>query len=495
MKNKNLVLLLALLVSIDNMVFSQYIRFRKTIGSTGYDFGMSAQQTTDKGYIIGGSTSSFGNGTSDIYLLKTDSMGIAKWQRTYGGINIDRGTCVRQTTDKGFIISGYTNSIGAGGYDAYLIKTDSMGVKQWEKTYGGSDWDFANCVEQTNDGGYIICGSTYSYGKGKQDFYLLKTNQSGDTLWTRTYGGINDEEAKSVIQTSDGGFLLTGYTKSMGDTLGDFYTVKTNALGDTLWTNRFGGPQEDFSNDVLEKTAGGYIVGGGTKSFGNGDSDGIIVKISTAGISDTIYTIGLAGFEEFESITQRSDGKIAMVGTTTSFGNANGVGDIYFVILNNQLSFYNSNTYGSLESDIGYSIEKTSDRGFIICGITKGYNSNGLEDIYLIKTDTLGNTTSTVVNVVTDIETANMPNSETITIYPNPADKILHLVINFPIEDEPLITITDIIGRKYFCKEIKTINNSTINIDFPTSEFKNGMYFMNIQNKNFIKTKELIINH
>lgn len=493
---KNILILLILLIGFDNIAFSQYIRFRKTIGSIGYDFGMSAQQTNDKGYIIGGSTTSFGNGSTDIYLIKTDSMGIAKWHQTYGGINIDRGMSIKQTNDNGYIISGYTNSYGAGGYDAYLIKTDSIGNKQWEKTYGGNDWDFVNCVEQTDDGGYILCGSTYSFGKGNQDFYLLKTNPSGDTLWTRTYGGVKDDEAKSVIQTTDGGFLLTGYTKSMGDTLGDFYTVKTNALGDTLWTNKFGGIEIDYGNDVLESANGGYFIGGETKSFGAGNSDGIIVKISNTGISGTTILIGGANFDNIESIVEASDGKIAMVGTTFSLGNANGVGDVYFLILNSNLSFYNSNTYGSLESDIGYSIEETNDRGFIMCGITKGYNSNSLEDIYLIKTDTLGNTTTSVGVVVTNVENINSLDPESIALYPNPADQTVHLIINSSIEDELLLTITDIIGRKHFYKEIKTtINKGTINIDIPTSDLKNGMYFINIQNKNLNRTEPFIVNH
>ena len=497
---KNFVKSIVFIFIILSSYFSnaQVVKFRKVIGNSGYDYGMSAKQTSDKGYIIGGSTSSFGNGTSDVYLVKTDSLGIALWQKTFGGINIDRGMCVRQTNDKGFIVTGYTNSYGAGGYDVYLIKTDSTGIEQWEKTYGGTDWDFANCVEQTTDGGYIICGSTYSYGKGNVDCYLIKTNSSGDTLWTKTFGGVNEDIANSVVQTSDGGYILTGTTKSMGDTLGDFYTVKTNAFGDTLWTNIFGGSNLDYGNDVLESINGGYIVGGETQSFSYivGSSDGIIEKISVSGQTGATYSTGFSSplFDNIVSITEDNIGRIAMIGMTTSLGYG-APGDVYFNIVDSNFNWINSNTYGSPAYDIGYSIENTNDRGFIVCGITEGYNSNGLDNIYLIKTDTLGTTTTTVDIEVTSVETVNSPSNESIILYPNPADKMIHLILKSTFEDEFLITITDIIGRQYFSQKGKIIRNNPININLSTHDFKNGMYFMSIQNNNSIQTKQFIINH
>ncbi len=158
------------------------VKFRKVIGNTGYDDGYSVQQTHDKGYIIGGATSSFGSGSTDMYAVKTDSMGIPRMHQPLGGINIERGYSIKETTDHGYIFLGYTNSYGAGGYDFYLVKMDSALIPQWTKTYGGTDWDFGYSVKQTADGGYILCGSTFSYGKGDQDYYLVRTDAGGDTL-------------------------------------------------------------------------------------------------------------------------------------------------------------------------------------------------------------------------------------------------------------------------------------------------------------------------
>ncbi|MCW7071423.1 MAG: hypothetical protein OCU12_03690 [Methanophagales archaeon] len=146
----------------------------KTFGGSDYDFAMSVQQTTDGGYIIAGSTDSYGAGSYDFWLVKTDSDGNKEWDKTFGGSDYDWAESVQQTTDGGYIIAGFTRSYGAGDRDFWLVKTDANGNKEWDKTFGGSDYDFASSVQQTADGGYIIAGSTASYGAGDKDFWLVK---------------------------------------------------------------------------------------------------------------------------------------------------------------------------------------------------------------------------------------------------------------------------------------------------------------------------------
>jgi hypothetical protein len=481
-------IILVLLINSISIAIGQSVKFRKVIGNSGYDYGVSAQQTFDKGYIVGGSTSSFGNGNSDIYLLKTDSLGIPKLQKMFGGINIDRGTCVKQTSDKGYVILGYTNSFGTGGYDVYLVKTDSLLDTLWTKTYGGTDWDFGNCVEQTTDGGYIICGGTYSYGKGDEDYYLIKTNMNGDTVWTKTFGGTHEDVAKSVIQTSDGGYILTGYSKSMGDTLGDFYTIKTNQFGDTTWTNKYGGIKADYANDILENRYGGYLIGGETKSFGAGDFDAIILKISSLGITDSSKTDGGPNYDGITSITERADGKIAATGISKSFGFVNGNGDMYFYVFNPDWSYFTSNTFGTYYSDWGYSIENTNDKGFILCGNTNGFN-NHLDDVYLVKTDSMGLSTpegSESVSIVGILE--NKKSDRSIFIYPNPVKDLLKLAIQNST-GEVSIKIFNVVGE-----EIKSIaGNSTLSIN--VLDIPNGIYFIMITTKDFSGSQKLIIQH
>jgi hypothetical protein len=149
------------------------------------------------------------------------------WTRTYGGIGEELAYSVQQTADGGCVVSGYTESFGAGVSDFYLVKTDSQGDTVWTRTYGGGYADYGRSVQQTTDGGYVVAGYTYSFGAGSSDFYIVRTNTQGDTLWTRTYGGSSGDYACSVQQTADGGYVVAGYTRSFGAGSLDFYLVKT----------------------------------------------------------------------------------------------------------------------------------------------------------------------------------------------------------------------------------------------------------------------------
>ncbi|MBJ59735.1 MAG: hypothetical protein CMP64_04050, partial [Flavobacteriales bacterium] len=215
-------------------------------GGEGNDEGFSVQQTTDGGYIIGGCTSSYGNGSYDVYLLKTDGSGNEQWSQTFGGIEDDRGWSIQQTTDGGYIITGVTNFWGANGSsDVYLIKTDDNGNEQWSQTFGGTNSDAGNSVQQTIDGGYIISGRTRSYVNGSNadvDVYLIKTDGNGNELWSQTYGGTEGDYGASVQQTSDEGYIITGYTRSYGNGNGyDVYLIKTDGGGNEQWSQTFGG--------------------------------------------------------------------------------------------------------------------------------------------------------------------------------------------------------------------------------------------------------------
>jgi len=163
--------------------------------------------------------------------FKTSVKAMITFERTYGGINSDLGYSVQQTQDGGYIIAGETESYGAGLIDVYLIKTDSLGDTLWTRTFGGTSWDYGRSVAQTSDGGYIITGYTWSYGAGYADVYLIKTDPLGNTLWTRTFGGIDGDVGYSIQQTSDGGYIITGKTNSYGAGSDDVYLIKTDTLG------------------------------------------------------------------------------------------------------------------------------------------------------------------------------------------------------------------------------------------------------------------------
>ena len=231
-------------------------------------------------FIIAGTTFSFPaweDGTA-VYLIKTDSSGIEQWSKAFGGRSHEfkSGNSVQQTDDGGFIIAGRTSSID-GDRDVYLIKTDGNGNEQWSKTFGGSGHDSGQSVQQTDDGGFIIAGRTSSID-GVSDVYLIKTDSSGIEQWSKTFGGSYFDDAFSVKQTDDGGFVIIGSTRaSFGFDAVDVYLIKTDGSGNEQWSKTFGGSYFDSGNSVQQTDDGGFIIAGRTFSFGAGGQDVYIV--------------------------------------------------------------------------------------------------------------------------------------------------------------------------------------------------------------------------
>jgi len=291
----------------------------KTFGGAGGDYGSSLQVTSDGGYIITGRTE-YANGDKDVYLIKTDANGDSLWTKTYGGTSVDFGLFVKQTTDGGFIIAGATESFGNGGRDAFLIKTDSIGIEQWAQSFGGTAFDVGNCVQQTTDGGYIKIGGTNSFGNGNRDAYLIKTDGNGVEQWNQTFGGVDFDLGSNVKQTTDGGYIITGRTVSFGAGNKDVYLVKTDASGVEQWYQTFGGSAFDLGTCVDQTTDGGYIICGGTDSYGAGARDVFLIKTDGNGVEQWNETFGGSSFEIANSVQLTSDGSYIIIGGTESFG-------------------------------------------------------------------------------------------------------------------------------------------------------------------------------
>ncbi len=364
-------------------------RWIKTFGGIANDICLSVEQTFDAGYIIAGWTSSYGTEKADFWLIKTDNNGIEEWNRTFGGTDYDYGESVQQTTDGGYIITGITNfSYNTGYGDFWLIKTNNIGIEEWNRTFGGTNVDWPHSVQQTTDGGYIIMGVTNSFELDNEDIYLVKTDADGTKVWDKTFGGISQDLGYSAQQTSDQGYIITGGTYSSNTNSYDIWLIKTNINGDETWNRTYGGISGDNGYSVQQTSDGGYIVIGYTYSFSAGKEDIWLIKTDKSGNKLWDNTFGGINHDGGYSVQQTSDGGYIITGYTDSFDAGN-----YNVWLiktdNNGIEEWNR-TFGETNTDDnGRSIQQTSDDGYIILGSTKSYDT-GDYNVLLIKTDSKG---------------------------------------------------------------------------------------------------------
>ncbi len=346
------------------------------------DYAYAVRPTPDEGYIVAGTTKPSAAGNENVYLMKTDSNGDTLWTRTYGGAGDDQGRSVQRIPGGGYIIGGWTESFDGGYGDFYLIRTDSNGDTLWTRVYGGERSDYGYCLDQTPDGGYIIGGYASSFGAIDADVYLVRTDSNGDTLWTRTYGGANHDECQSVRYTPDGGYISVGSTSSFGAGGYDVYLIKTDADGDTLWTKAIGGGSADRGYSVDLTSDGGYIIAGYTGSFGAGASDIYLVRTDADG--DTIWTrtYGDSASDVAYSVHQAPGGGYIIAGYTDSFGA--GSRDVYLIRTDALGNALWTHTFGGVQADHGRSVETTGDGGYIVAGDI-GHPSTLRADVYLIR--------------------------------------------------------------------------------------------------------------
>jgi len=359
-------------------------QFLWVYGGTEGDEPRFIQQTTDGGYIVTGSTQSFGAGSSDIWILKLSSAGDVEWQKTYGGNASEGVGSIQQTADGGYIVAGCTYSFGAGDADFWILKLSSTGDVEWQKTYGGSSEDGANSIsiQQTADGGYIVAGRTISFGAGSEDIWILKLSSTGDVEWQKTYGGNALELVSSIQQTADGGYIVASWTSSFGAGSTDFWILKLSSTGDVEWQKTYGGNDIDKAFSIQKTEDGGYIVAAYTFSFGAGSEEIWILKLSSTGDVEWQKTYGGNSADAVYSIQQTADGGYIVAGYTFSFGA--GEVDIWVLKLFSNGDVEWQKTYGGNDFDSARSIQQTADGGYIVAGGTRSFGS-GSSDFLILK--------------------------------------------------------------------------------------------------------------
>lgn len=508
------------------------VAFQKIFGGVNIDSSSCVQQTTDGGYIIVGTTSSFGSGLKDIYLIKTNVDADTLWTKTYGELGNwnEVGLFVQQTTDTGYIITGYTD-ISNPSHNTCLIKTDANGNLVWAKKFGSllGGYSEGKCVKQTSDSGYIITGyikdTSVSNGTG---IFLLKTDSNGTIQWKKVlFDSSGNEDGLSLAITADGSYIITGYTYSYGAGGADVCLIKTDNNGTVLWAKTYGGVNDDIGNSVQQTTDGGYIITGKTESFGSSGSDVYLIKTDSSGVSLWTKTYGGTSADFGYSVKQTIDGGYIVIGSTYSFGAGNY--DVYLIKTNSTGVIVWTKSFGTVSYEHGYFVQQTIDSGYIIVGIMNPINP----DVYLIKTDANGNSgcnqgspmsiSNSVVSIATSLSIVSSAQSGTtgvctpilgsggttttscfstsisettsnmiFNIYPNPAQSQITIEFDLAETKNTFIEIKNILGQT-----IKTISNYAFvrgnnKIEIDISEFSKGLYFVQLQSENRITSKKII---
>lgn len=418
------------------------IQWQKALGGSSIEEANSVQQTSDGGYIVAGTAASSdgdatgGHGSFDYWIIKLDSSGNIQWKKMLGGSMVEHAHSIRQTTDSGYIIAGYSNSVNGditgnhGSEDFWIVKLDQSGNLQWQKSLGGGDKDSAYSIQQTSDGGYITIGVSLSTNgdatgnHGNYDIWVVKLNASGSIQWQKSLGGSNDDTAYTIRQTSDGGYIFAGTSSSndgdvIGNTGSNMWIVKLNNTGNIQWQKIYGTNEfYEVPLSIIQTSDHNYVIGINMEDAANSKYNVTILKIDSAGNS-----------------------------------------------------LWEKNIDGTPMKAVS-SLEETTDGGLIFAGYADDYTDS---DFWIVKLAPAGTLAAAEIN----------KHNTSTTFYPNPAKDVVYIS---PLPDETTISILDMAGRKVFSQKY---NEEKISI--PITQIPNGMYLIQVQHKGKIIISDKLI--
>ena len=487
------------------------IEWQKSLGGSFNDGATSISQTTDGGYIMGGySLSNDGdvtenNGSGDYWVVKLNQTGNIEWQKSMGGSSFEAVSSIKQTQEGGYIIAGTTESNNGdvtgnhGGQDYWIVKLDAVGNMQWHKSFGGSSDDYAESIEQTEDAGYIVAGYSASNdgdvtgNNGSIDYWIVKLSSTGDLQWQKSLGGSNWDFANSIKQTSDGGYIVAGSSGSNnGDVTGnnggdDFWIAKLNEVGNLQWQKSLGGSGNDFAQSIVQTADGGYIIAGqsdsnnGDVTGNHGEADYWIVKLNIAGELQWQKSLGGSLNDGARNIQQTPDGGYVIAGHSNSndgdvTGN-HGETDYWVVKLNTTGELQWQKSLGGSSGEAAYSIKWTSDGGYIIAGLSGSTDGDisgnqGSEDCWIVKLEP-------------DPLSLNEFDSQ-INIFPNPVSSVLNISANEPIKS---VSVYNQLGQEVMAS---SHFESTLQLDM--SGLPSSLYFVEITTDKSRESFKIIVN-
>jgi hypothetical protein len=391
--------------------------WKRVYGGFDVDYAYDAVLTDDGGVVVVGSTGSFGNGNSDVYLFKVDEFGVRQWSTTLGSAALEVGNAIILMNDGGFTIVGSTNATPSGDYDGLVMRVSPDGQLLWQRNLGGGAWDFLYSVDRTDDDGVFVAGVSYSsFSAGEA--WVVRLNSSGEELWTLGYGGEGFSQANSVCSTIDGGGVITGaLAATNSDT--NALVLKFDSNSNVQWANSYGGDQLDIGRHIINTLDGGYSVLGISRSFGT-VTEQYHFKLGPDGSLEWERNWGQIADQEGYEHLQLPNADYASIGFVTQ-GGAGGK-DMFLLKSDPNGQFLFGQTQGGVDDEIGYAILRT-DGGYLMCGITASYGA-GMWDVFLVRTNEVGFTDSDDVIASFDpLSTPELTRSyPALSLYPNPCN-------------------------------------------------------------------------
>ena len=452
----------------------------KTFPGIYSDIARQVQPTSDGGYIIAGESESFGPGIWSVYVVKTDSAGEVEWNKTYGGANFDFPYAIRQTTDGGYIVGTYTTSFPPSGTNLRLIKLDEAGDTVWTAVLPNSNGKIVNtasCIVQAPDGGFLIAGYGWTPPYANQ-ICVFKTDPAGALLWNKNYGGSSDDFGAAIQSTNDGNFILAGYTYSFGSGQCDGYLIKIDQQGDTIWTGVHGGTSYDSYRFVRPASDNGYIAVGTTQSFGNAEQ-AYAVKTNELGGLQWSVAVGGGINEAFEGVCENENHEYVLSGTTNSFGN--GQHDFLIARIGSAGNILGTNTYGGPGEDFGATIEKTGDGGYVATG---SYTGSSYLDFWLLKFAPDSIATAASENLAENITGLNN--------FPNPFQNETVITYNLTREMFVELKVLDYLGKELANPVSELQIRGHHYVKFNASDLSTGIYFYQIQINGISVTRKML---
>lgn len=454
----------------------------------------SIKEIPGGGYIIAGTTSSFGQGNTSVYLIKTDKDGKHLWSNPYGGALNDHGQSLEVTADSGYFVAGFSNSFGfqqQTGYDAYYLRTDKNGNQLWQKTIAGDDWDFLYGSTPMSDGGFILCGETYTNSKGGSDAYLVRINKNGDTLWTHRYGGLFDESFNAVTVIYNQIYAVGKNATHATDTVADAWLVKLDTNGNILKDTFITGPHhyEEIGNGITPYAGKFFHFCGQINVLDSSSATSFLYRADTAfnlAIIPNYFSTSPGNSVVFNKVINTSYGDICVVGSAIGGWGGN---NVFWIGYDANMQFITdyARHSGGPQDEFGYDGIRTSTGRLIAVGSENSFCS-GSDDVFLVRfnTDTIANlkvqfTKNTCYTDTLFLWAANIHQYNgdlKISLYPNPVNTKATIVIKGGSEEHYQATVFSLMGNQVLSFSV----DQNLPTPMDVSTLAAGTYLMQVRN-------------